>query len=166
MSFQDEHDWAQERALLRLGPGEAGEERLRAERHLGECPACARAVGGFQEGLALLRSIAVPADRALVARTRLRVRERAEQWREEHRRRVGLAASGLLVAFLTALSSAGVWRALAWAGSYLALPPAAWIAAGVWLWFLPAVLAGIAALVVRDHRSGLPKDGMRGGVWT
>ena len=144
MNVSGDHERAQQVAALLLTGDVGAEERAFLEGHLAACPACATAAAAMEQGLAVLRSVSVRPEPALVASTQRRVREHALRLREEQGRRRGLVLSSILAAVLTGLTGLSLWRVLEWLGG-LAMTPAIWAPVLLSFWFLPGILAGAAA---------------------
>ncbi len=132
-----------------------------AEAHQRDCAECRRFVEDVEAAVQLFRSHPVAAPPALTALTRRRVREHVVAAREEDdRRRATVLASALACATSAAMLLATT-RCAVWLVSWAGLPAGvAWTAIPV-LWFLPATLAGFAALALKSAGSAL---GTRGGV--
>jgi hypothetical protein len=143
MDTRDDHARAQEIRALDLAGDATADERAFLLAHSAACARCASVIDGMERALGVFRSVSVRSEPVLVAMTRQRMREHALRVREEQVRRRGLALSCLLATALTLTSGLAVWRALdelGWAGT-------AWVWASIVVvsWFLPGVLAFVAA---------------------
>ena len=109
------------------------------ETHLAQCGECA----GFVEALSgaehALRSVTVMASASLVSATRLRVRARAEELREERSHMVLMGLSFCLGMLWSAGSMFVGWRLSAWVAQRFQV--ATWMVVGgmVVFWLLPAM---------------------------
>ncbi|MGA2630794.1 MAG: hypothetical protein ABSG54_11345 [Terriglobia bacterium] len=131
-------------------------ERGWLKAHLQDCARCAEHAATLERAVAMLRSIPVPLDRALVEATRFRVRLRAHELREERVRMLGLWISCGLSWALGVLSAPLVWQELEWVGERTAIPRPAWMMAFVIWWVLPAVV--IAAVLIWRREPAAPRS--------
>jgi hypothetical protein len=111
-------------------------------RHLGECSRCAAYAEAMGRAIGSLRMMSVSVPRDLAARTRFRVRLRAQELlaREPRWRLIWAMCGASWVA--GAATAPFIWRGLEWIGHRSGLPDFVWkMGFGVW-WALPAIIAG------------------------
>lgn len=137
-----------------------GDETWLAE-HLRACAACSREAASTRELLQALRAIPVAVPRDLAARTRMRVRLRAQQTAQASDNSLLLwvitAASWLLGIFSAPL----VWRGFAWIGVQLNLPKPVLELGFVLWWAIPALIA--VAVVIHQRTVSVTVTGRNGG---
>jgi predicted anti-sigma-YlaC factor YlaD len=149
----DPHERA--RMLIALsGPEQqSNEETPIAERswlaaHLESCASCREFADSSAEAIRSLRAIPIMAGASLVSATRVRVRQRAQELQRHQERMRVIWVCCLAVTLCTALSTAVLWRGLAWMsqqwiGQQAWLPAPVWEIALVAISVMPAVVAGI-----------------------
>jgi len=125
------------------------------EQHLQSCEECARQVETTQGLLRALRGVAVTVPADLAARTRLRVRLRAQE-------SVAGSRSSLVLWLLTGMSwllgifsAPLIWRGFGWLGTELGVPKLALEFGFVLWWAVPALLAVGVVL----HQRGMASPG-------
>jgi hypothetical protein len=121
--------------------------------HLRECARCSERANATQQALRSLRTLSVPVPRELAARTKFRVRLRAQelQAREPRWRLIWAMCGASWVA--GAATAPYVWRGLEWFGHRAGLPDLVWkMGFGVW-WALPAIVVAAVLLMEGGERS-------------
>lgn len=117
----------------------AGEAWL--HEHLAGCADCAREAGTARELLDALRSVPVSVPGDLAARTRIRVRLRAQEFSKAANGSLWLwlvtAASWVLGVFSAPL----VWKVFSWMGNSFGVPKLALEMGFVLWWTVPALIA-------------------------
>lgn len=129
-------------------------DRAWLDAHLENCPPCAARSDSLARAVGALRLQTVSVSPAVVEATRLRMRIRAQQLREERSRMRALWISCALSWILGAASAPLLWRGFEWAGRYLDMPNIVWQAAFVMWWFVPAALVGGVIVWWRARASG------------
>jgi hypothetical protein len=122
-------------------------------QHLRECAQCAETASATQQALRSLRTLSVPLPRELAARTKFRVRLRAQelQAREPRWRLIWAMCGASWVA--GAATAPYVWRGLEWIGHRTGMPDIVWkMGFGVW-WAVPAIVAAAILLMEGGERS-------------
>jgi hypothetical protein len=123
----------------------AGESRWLAE-HLAACQTCAAWAEATEFALRVFRSVSTAPPRGLAATTKLRVRERTAELRQQRARNIALIV-GCAFSWLTGVASAPlVWKLCAWLGSVLDVPRLVWQVGFILWWFVPAAVAGLVIL--------------------
>jgi hypothetical protein len=152
---ENPHQRAQRLLAESLVEGVAAPDQAWLGQHLRDCADCAHEAAATQEALQALRGVPVAVPRDLVARTRLRVRLRAQEANESSR-------SGLLLWVITAaswllgvLSAPLVWRGFAWFGGQFGVPRLALEMGFVLWWTVPALVAVAAVLYQRGVAHGI-----------
>ena len=128
-------------------------EREWLDAHLASCARCAAFAESLSRAVNALRSVSVSPRPELVEATRLRVRLRARELREERFRMRALWISCALSWILGAASAPLLWRGFEWAGRRLDLPNLVWQAAFALWWFVAAAIVGGAFVWWRTHAS-------------
>lgn len=142
----DPHERALRLLAAARAEGIAPAERQWLDSHLAACPQCASEASALARAIQSFRGVPVVAPPLLVARTRLRVRRRAEELRAERERMFPLWVAVALSAAWMLLTTPYTWWAFGWLGRTAGVPDAAWQLGFLLWWFLPAtVLAAIAA---------------------
>jgi anti-sigma factor RsiW len=152
---EDTHKKAEALISTALVEGISETDRAWLDAHLEECVECASYAASVNRAVAALGSVTVSIRPELVEATRLRMRIRAQQLREERSRIRALWISCALSWILGAATAPLLWRGFEWAGRHLALPDLVWQAAFVLWWFVPAAIVG-GALVW--WRAGTPGE--------
>jgi hypothetical protein len=121
-------------------------------QHLSECASCVAHAAVAELAIRSLRGLSVALPPTLAARTRFRVRLRAQQLRSEPRWRMVWAACGISWAF-GAATAPYVWRGLEWVGHRVGVPDIIWeLGFGLW-WALPAAVVASILLMTDAGRS-------------
>lgn len=135
-------------------------ERVWLDSHVEACAECAEEAAAVAAAIDLLRASPVLADADMVRRTRLAVRQRAEDVRIDSARAVPLWIAGALsVAWMLVTIPYG-WRAFAWLGQAARVPEPVWQGTFLMCWFLPATI--VTAIVAWRQASEDP----RGSDWS
>lgn len=128
--------------------GIAAADARRLQSHLETCEACMNFQGQVRGAAGALRSLSVVASPALIDSTRLRVRARAQQLREQQARRVLMAVSFCLGVLSSTLTAWLWWKSGAWVAQRLGLPSGI-VEPGVLLfWLLPAVVIALVMVTI------------------
>lgn len=158
------HDRARKLLAASLVEGVDDGDRRWLERHLADCPPCARVRARLQEQLDAVALSEVGVDARLLDAVRRRIRARAGGRAPEPGAAPAVAAS-VLGLVLSVASMWGLWSTLpAWTGGLLPVAfdghlatfgvALVWsLAAAVCLWLLPAALVGLA-LALLNPRPG------------
>jgi hypothetical protein len=117
------------------------------DTHLRDCASCSNLRQDLGTGLRALRLPEMTADAGLVEATQRRLHDRARELNRERALHAPLLAASLLGLLTGVLTAVGMARALAAIGTDAGVPSPLLAAAGVALWFLPAILVAAAALV-------------------
>ena len=135
-------------------------ERAWLDRHLEACAQCAEEAAAVAAAIDLLRASPVLADADMVRRTRLAVRQRAEDSRIDRVRAVPLwVAAALSVAWML-LTLPYSWWAFAWLGRAARVPEPVWQGTFLMCWFLPATV--VTAIIYWQQAS----EAARGSDWS
>jgi predicted anti-sigma-YlaC factor YlaD len=147
--IRNAHDEAGKLITLGEGLPDAQQGWLRA--HLEECSACRDYAEAANWVVRTLRSLPLAADFRLVRATQMRVRQRALelQWRQERLWVVCVCCVAVTVG--TALTTAVLWRGLAWMEQLARLSGPAWQIGLVALGLMPAIVVGILLLARGTH---------------
>ena len=153
------HSRAQELFNKSLVEGISTDDRAWLDKHLRDCPNCAREILTTQDLLGALRSVPVPVPRDLAARTQLRIRLRAQEIAP------GSQSSGILLWLITGMSwllgifsAPLVWRAFAWVGAQFSIPKLALQMGFVFWWVVPALFAVGAVLHQRAQANATSRN--------
>ena len=147
----DVHERA--RLLVALsGPEEmSNADRSWLAGHMEVCASCREFAETTSETIRSLRASPITADGNLVAATRARVRQRAQELNRRQERLWVISICCAAVTIYTALSSAVLWWGLAWLGQQVRIASPVWEGGFIALSFMPAVLAGILLLARGTH---------------
>jgi len=150
--MRNPHDEAQE--LTSLGEGLTDAQQVWLRAHLQECEACRDYAEEATGVVRALRSQPLAADARLVRATQMRVRARAGELQQRRERFVVVALSCTLVAILSALTTALVWRGFEWLGQWGQMPGPVWQAGFALFWIAPTIAASLLFLAHGTHLSG------------
>jgi hypothetical protein len=152
------HERAQQLFSLSLIEGLSSADQTWLETHLRECAGCNQQTAATQELLRALRSIPIATPGDLAARTQLRVRLRAQEFR-------AATSNGALLWIITAaswllgvLSAPLVWRGFTWLGTQFNLPKPVLELGFVLWWAVPALIALAAVLHQRGATNGIHRS--------
>ena len=136
---EDRHQRA-ERLILESRMAEIPDTgRLWLEKHIEECPACASRVDSIERAIQSLRSMPVELNPAIVAATRSRVRQRADELRQKPSSRLLFWLASIVSSVWMIASTPYIWRGLEWISNLLGIPRLVWqMGFGLW-WLLPAL---------------------------
>jgi len=150
------------RGLLAAGrvEGISGADREWLDRHLAACAQCAEEAAAVATAIDLLRASPVLADANMVRRTRLAVRQRAEDVRIDRARAVPLWIAGALSVAWMLLTIPYGWQAFAWLGQAARVPEPVWQGTFLMCWFLPATV--VTAIIYWQQAS----EAARGSDWS
>jgi anti-sigma factor RsiW len=154
---EDIHKRAENLIAASRVEGISNSDRGWLNSHLEGCAACAQRADSLEKSIAVLRSIPVTLDPAVVEATRRRVRARAVELREQQSRRHGLWMACVLSWFCGAVTAPPLWFAFKWMGQHFDLPQSLWVMALAIYWIVPAA-AGAAALAWRGSRNSQSED--------
>ncbi len=143
---QDAHQSAERLILQEQVEGLSAGEREWLDRHLEDCPQCARIADATNRALRRFRALPVPVPAALASRTQARVYLRGREVRQ--RRSTWALWAACAVSWVLGIGSAPyVWRVFRWLGDYTGLPAPLW-KAGVALWWAVPALLAVAVLLL------------------
>lgn len=149
------------RRLIAAGrvEGVSAAEREWLDRHLEACAQCLEEAEAVAAAIDLLRASPVLADAGMVRRTRLALRQRAEQVRIDRAHAFPLWIAGALSVAWTFLTMPFGWWAFAWLGQAARVPESVWQGTFLMCWFLPATI--VTAIVAWRHAC----EDRRGSDW-
>ena len=128
--------------------------------HLQECLACRDYGEATGRVVRALRSQPLAADPALVRATQMRVRSRALELQRQQERLWVICVCCGAVTLGTAVTTAVLWRGLAWIGQQVSVSDPVWQIGLMALGLMPAIVAGILLLArgtyLADHNGPLP----------
>ncbi len=117
-------------------------------RDCGECREYADAIRGVVRGL---RAVPVAAEHSLVNRTKLRLRQRAQEL-EEQRRRLNLMWMSLaIVAVASGVTATVLWQTFAWVSEWMGWPSVISMLAFALFWIAPSVTLSLAFVAKGTH---------------
>lgn len=137
----------------------AGTDDLACERqtwlqaHLNECSACRDFAEAAGRVVRALRSQPIAADSALVQATRMRVRSRALELRQQRERMWLVCLSCLSVGISAAITTPLFWRAFEWIGMWVGVSSWVWQASFTIFWIAPALVVSALLLAHDTHLS-------------
>ena len=143
-------------------------DRQWLDAHLEACAPCAREAAAVAAAIDALRASPVLADAAMVRRTRIAVRRRAEEVHLRDARAVPLWMAGALSVVWMFVTIPCSWWTFAWLGRTAGVSEPVWQGALLICWFLPATIV-TAIIAWRQagegaHRSGWTAQLNRGHV--
>jgi anti-sigma factor RsiW len=142
----EHHERAKQLMDVSAVEGISGADQTWLDTHLESCPGCAAYEESVRRTISTLRAVSVALDPTVVEATRLRVRLRAHELREQQSRmRVLWTVCGLSWAMGVA-SAPLLWWGLEWIGERFAMPWPVWLVAFAFSWIVPAVV--VAAVLV------------------
>lgn len=147
----DDHARARESVVASLIEDLPGSEADWLAGHLAACEDCSAFGEELRRGVRALGLAGVTADPELVSVTKRRLHAREQELRSERALRLPLLAAGLLGLASSGAFVYGVARALPGLGLRIDMASPPVLAAGVALWFLPASLGALAALLLRPR---------------
>ncbi len=130
------------------------DDATRLQAHLATCKRCRRFDAALDAGLKSLASqpVAVPA--ALTAATRLRLRRLSAELAEAATRMRLIVGASLLAGSLGLLTARALWLGVDWLGRQWDVPVGGLALLFVVVWFAPATLGGLAAVVAHSRSAG------------
>jgi anti-sigma factor RsiW len=150
---RDPHAAAQTLILKDRVEGLTPAERASLDRHLDDCPACARRAAATEGALRELRAVVVSLPPDLAARTHLRVYLRARERRPAEGASWALWVSFGLSWAVGVASAPWVWRGFNWVGSWAGIPALLVKMSFALWWAIPALLT-VAILLLERGRQG------------
>ncbi|MGC2662314.1 MAG: zf-HC2 domain-containing protein [Bryobacteraceae bacterium] len=152
----------QARELIAAGADDlVDKQQAFLQAHLRECPSCRDYAEATGRVVRALRSQSFAADSALVQATRMRVRARAAELRQQQERRWLVCVACLFVGLSAAITTSILWRAFEWVSVWGGVSNWVWQAIFAIFWIAPA-LAVSAVLVAR----GIHLSDSGGTQWT
>ncbi len=144
----------QARELIAAGAHDLSDEQQTWLRsHLHECALCRDYAEVAALVVSALRSQPLAAAPALVEGTRMRVRSRALELRQQQERIWFVCLSCLFVALSTAITTPLFWRAFEWMGLWAGVSSWVWQASFTVLWIAPALIVSGVLLAHGTHLS-------------
>lgn len=141
-----------------LDPSHSEQSWLAA--HLESCQPCREFSVNSENTIRSLRGVPFAATGALVSRTQMRVRQRAEELQRQQERLWVVCACCAAVTLCTAVSTALLWRGFAWIGQQARFSAPVWESGFAVFYLTPAVLVGILLLArgtyLADHDRSFP----------
>jgi hypothetical protein len=148
-AVRDMHERARRLIDVERIEGLEAEERRWLETHLAACELCAEWAEAAGAALRMFRSVSIVPPPGLAATTKLRLREKATQLKQQRARNLALIA-GCALSWIAGVASAPlVWKLCASLGAWLDLPKIVWQLAFVFWWFVPAAVAGLVIILAR-----------------
>jgi hypothetical protein len=124
-------------------------DATRLQSHLATCERCRRFDAALDAGLRSLASQSLTVPASLTAATRLRLRRRSVELAEMAARMRLIAGASVLAGALGLATARVLWLGVGWLGKEWGLPVGALMSAFVVVWFAPATLGGLAAIIAR-----------------
>jgi len=133
-------------------PPDAEQTWLRA--HLQECVACSDYAEAAGRVVRALRLQPLAADSALVQATRMRVRLRANELRQQQERMWLVCVSCLFVGLSAAITTPLFWRAFEWMGQRAGVSSWIWQAGFAVFWIAPGLFVSALLMARGTHLAG------------
>lgn len=150
------HERARELIALAGGQDLSAVQQTWLRAHLQECAPCSDYAETVGRTVSALRSQPLIADFALVQATRLRVRSRALELRQQQVRAWLVCLSCIFVGISAAITTPLFWRAFEWIGTRAAISSWVWQSGFAFFWIAPALVVSVLLLA---HGTHLTNDG-------
>ena len=147
---RDSHQEARE--LITFGSqGLADSEHARLSTHLDGCAPCREYAQAAEQLVRSLRSVPFAADLALVQKSLLRVRLRAQQLRQGQERQWLVWMACILVGLSAGITTPLLWRGFEWLGEWARVSSPVWQVGFMVFWISPALAASLIFLARGIH---------------
>jgi predicted anti-sigma-YlaC factor YlaD len=147
---QSSHD--EVRRLIATSASDLSEaQQALLQAHLQDCGPCRDYAAATAEIVRALRGIPVAADPRLVLNTQARVRARAFALRQRQQWLSLVTLACPLVSLSAAITTALVWRAFQWMGTYAGLSRTLWQVGFTFYWVTPSLLVSVLLLFRGTH---------------
>jgi predicted anti-sigma-YlaC factor YlaD len=154
----DIHDRARDLVTASSVEGLTPAETAWLHDHLASCSDCRQYSDAMALSRQALHSLSFRVNPSLIAATQARVHMRARELRERDQRLIPVLISCVLALAVCAVSMPLLWQTFAWIGNVVHLPSLVWQTGFALTWFVPAVLATIILLMLKEHRSETTAD--------
>lgn len=145
----DPHERA--RQLIALSEEVSAAERTWLAAHLESCAVCGEFAESAGETIRSLRAIPITVSGSLLAKTRIRVRQRALELQHRRERLRAIWVCAAAVTFCTAFNTALLWRGFSWLSQRLSYSTPLFGLVFVALCLAPAIGTGIILLARGSH---------------
>jgi hypothetical protein len=125
--------------------------------HLASCASCREFAENLRQAITSLRGIPITAGTRLVSTTKMRVRQRTRELQRQQERLWVILICCAVVTLSAALTTAALWRGLAWIGGEARFSAPEWQVGFIVFYLMPAMLVGILLLArgtfLADHNA-------------